>query len=70
MGTKRFTDRTYRSSYGDWVKVTRDNKDRTFTHAFGRRNEIQAERIQTLPFKWISNWKEAEDCANRFLAAS
>lgn len=68
MKTTRFTDRTYRSPNGDWVKVTRDNHQRTFTHAFGRRGEVTAHMIETLPFKWCWNWAEAEARANRFLS--
>ena len=65
----RFTERTFRARHGDWVKVTRDNKERTFTHAFGRCGEYTAQRIETLPFKWVANWSEAEQRANAYLYA-
>lgn len=67
--TKRFTEKTIRASHGDWVKITRDNKERTFTHAFGRAGEFTAERVETLPFKWVANWTEAEQRANAYLYA-
>lgn len=66
MKTTRFTERTYRAENGDWVKVTRDNKKRTFTHALGRFGNFTAEKIETLPFKWCANWQEAQDRANSF----
>lgn len=66
MKNTRFVERTYRAEHGDWVKVTRDNKKRTFTHAFGRNGEFSAERIETLSFKWCANWNEAQDRANAF----
>lgn len=60
----RFTDRTIRAA-GQWIKITRDNKERTFTFARGYANEFQAHEIETLPFKWVANWKEATEKANR-----
>jgi hypothetical protein len=63
----RYTDRTIRAS-GQWIKITRDNKERTFTFARGYENELQAHEIQTLPFKWVANWTEATDKANRTIA--
>ena len=60
----RYTDRTIRSS-GQWVKITRDNKDRTFTFARGYEGQFQAIEIQTFSFKWVANWEEAQDKANR-----
>lgn len=65
--TKRFTEKTFRSVAGDWVKVTRDNKLRTFTHAFGYAGEYKAERVETLSFKWVANWSEATERAYSFL---
>jgi len=64
----RFTDKTIRTS-GQWIKITRDNKDRTFTFARGYTGQYQSNEIETLPFKWVANWTEALDRANRTLAA-
>lgn len=63
----RFTERTIRAS-GQWVKITRDNKKRTFTFARGYASKMQAHEISTLSFKWIPNWAEAQDRANRTIA--
>lgn len=63
----RFTERTIRAS-GQWVKITRDNKDRTFTFARGYEGEFKANEISTLSFKWVANWSEAQDKANRTIA--
>lgn len=63
----RFTDRTIRAS-GQWIKITRDNKERTFTFARGYEGQFQATEIETLPFKWVANWTEAQDKANRTIA--
>jgi hypothetical protein len=63
----RFTDRTIRAS-GQWIKITRDNKNRTFTFARGYAGQFQASEIETLPFKWVANWTEAQDKANRTIA--
>lgn len=54
----RFTDRTMRTDSA-WVKITRDNKERTFTFAKGYKGEYTASHIETLPFKWVANWSEA-----------
>lgn len=64
----RFTDRTIRAS-GQWIKITRDNKDRTFTFARGYQGQFQAAEIETLPFKWVANWTEAQEKASRTIAA-
>lgn len=64
----RFIEKTVRSEAGDWVKITRDNEKRTFTHAHGYNGQYQAHKIETLPFKWCANWTEAIDRANRFLS--
>lgn len=64
---KSITEKYVRSD-NQWVKITRDNKNRTFTFARGWKNEFQAHDIQTLPFKWIANWTEAIDKANRTIA--
>lgn len=53
-----FIDKTIRSDT-QWVKITRDNKNRTFTFARGYKNEFQSKEIQTFSFKWVPNWKEA-----------
>lgn len=63
----RFTERTIRAD-GQWIKITRDNKDRTFTFARGYTNEFTAHEIETLPFKWVANWTEATEKANRTIA--
>lgn len=63
----RFTDRTIRAS-GQWIKITRDNKERTFTFARGYAGEFKATEIETLPFKWVTNWTEATERANRTIA--
>jgi len=64
---KRYTDKTVRTST-QWVKITRDNKDRTFTFAHGWAGNYQAHDVQTLPFKWVANWSEAVASANRTIA--
>jgi hypothetical protein len=60
----RFTERTIRSD-GQWLKITRDNKDRTFTFARGYTGDFKASEIETLPFKWVANWTEATERATR-----
>lgn len=62
--TARFTDRTIRTT-GQWVKITRDNKARTFTFAKGYKGDYQAVEISELPFKWVANWTEATEHAQR-----
>jgi hypothetical protein len=54
----RYTEKTIRAN-GQWVKITRDNKERNFTFAKGLQGEYTAHTIETLPFKWVANWKEA-----------
>lgn len=61
---KRFTEK-YVRAHNQWVKITRDNQDRTFTFAHGYEGQYQAKEIQTLSFKWVANWKEAIEKANR-----
>ena len=63
----RFTDKTVRSA-NQWVKITRDNAAREFTFARGYAGESQAHEIQTLSFKWVANWTEALDKAERTMA--
>ena len=63
----RFTDRTIRSD-SQWVKISRDNKERTFTFARGHQGQYQAHEIETYPFKWVANWAEATDKAQRMIA--
>jgi len=60
----RWTDRTIRTD-SKWVKITRDNKKRTFTFAKGYTGEFKAHDIEELSFKWIANWSEAVERANR-----
>lgn len=64
----RFTERTIRTEQ-QWVKITRDNKERTFTFARGYKSDFTAHDVQTLSFKWVANWEEATDKANRTMAA-
>ncbi len=64
---KSITEKYVRSD-SQWIKITRDNKQRTFTFAHGWKGEFQAHDIQTLSFKWIANWSEAIDKANRTIA--
>lgn len=61
------TEKTIRTE-NQWVKITRNNKDRTFTFARGYKNEFCAHDIETLSFKWVANWTEAFDRANRMMA--
>ena len=62
------TEKTIRTE-SQWVKITRNNKNRTFTFARGYKNEFSAHDIETLSFKWVANWTEAFDRANRMIAA-
>jgi hypothetical protein len=62
----QFTDRTIRSD-SQWVKVTRDNKNRTFTFARGYKSQHQAHDVETYSFKWVANWSEATDKAQRMI---
>jgi hypothetical protein len=64
----RYTDRTVRTDT-QWVKITRDNKDRTFTFARGYKGEAQAHEVETYGFKWVANWTEATDKASRTMLA-
>ncbi len=63
----RFTEKTVRTD-GQWLKITRDNKERTFTFARGYKGQYEANETQTLSFKWVANWTEALEKANRTLA--
>lgn len=63
----RFTEKTIRAD-GQWVKVTRDNKERTFTFARGYEGNFQANEIETLSFKWVANWSEAIDRATKTIS--
>jgi hypothetical protein len=58
----------YVRSDKQWVKITRNNKDRTFTFAHGWQGEFTAHNIETITFKWVANWSEAIDKANRTIA--
>lgn len=64
----RFTEKYVRSD-SQWVKITRDNQSRTFTFARGYRDQVQAYDIEELKFKWVANWTEAKDKAERMMAA-
>lgn len=61
---RRFTEKTIRTD-SQWVKITRDNKERTFTFARGYKNEFTAKEIQQFSFKWVANWTEAIDKAEK-----
>lgn len=63
----RFTEKYVRSE-GQWVKITRDNQQRTFTFARGYKNQFEATDIETLNFKWVANWSEALQRANSMIA--
>jgi len=63
----RFTDRTIRSD-SQWVKISRDNKERTFTFARGYKDQHKAHDVGTYSFKWVANWSEAIDKAQRMIA--
>lgn len=67
MKMNRYQDRTVRKS-GQWVKITRDNQDRSFTFARGYQSEYKAHDIETLSFKWVANWTEAVERAERSIA--
>jgi len=61
----RFTERTIRTN-GKWIKITRDNKQRTFTFAIGYQGEFKAHQIEGVySFKWVANWTEATERAMR-----
>lgn len=62
----RFTDRTIRTSQ-KWVKITRDNKVRTFTLALGNAGEYEAYRMHELKFYHVPNWSSAEQLAYRMV---
>ena len=63
----RFTDKTFRTD-DQWVKITRDNNQREFTFAQGDKGNFQAHRIITYKFKWVPNWTEAQQMAQRMMA--
>jgi hypothetical protein len=62
----RFTEKTIRTET-QWVKVTRDNKDRTFTFARGYNSNTKATEIQVFPFKYVSTWEDATEKATRMI---
>lgn len=51
--------------FGQWVRVTRDNKNRTWTHARGHEGCAYSEHKETRKFgaRGFSNWSEAIDFA-------
>jgi hypothetical protein len=63
----RFTEKTIRTA-GQWVKITRDNKDRTFTFARGYASDTQAHVAEVWGFKYVANWTDAAEKANRMIA--
>ena len=64
----RFTEKTIRA-LGQWVKITRDNKKRTFTFARGYEGQFKANEVETYSFKWVANWAEAKEKADRSIQA-
>ena len=62
----RYTHRTIRSN-SQWVQITRDNKARIFTFARGYENQLRAHDVDTISFKWVANWTEAIERANRLI---
>jgi hypothetical protein len=58
-----YTDRTIRAN-GQWVKITRDNKEKIYTFARGWEGEFKAHDCKTMPFKLLTNWVEATWFAN------
>jgi hypothetical protein len=64
----RFTEKYVRTE-GQWVKITRDNKERTFTFARGYKNQFEAQEVETLKFKWVANWSEAISRANNMIGS-
>ena len=50
------------------LKITRDNKAKTFTFARGYKGSYQAHDIETLSFKWVANWNEAVERAEKQIA--
>lgn len=64
----RYTEKTFRTDT-QWVKVTRDNQERKFTFARGYKNNFAANEVETLSFKWVANWTEAKERAERSMAA-
>jgi len=64
---KRYIDKTFRSE-SQWVKVTRDNQNRTYTFARGHKGNFQAAEIETFSFKWIGTWSDAQNRAESVMA--
>ena len=62
----RFTEKYVRTD-GQWVKITRDNKERTFTFARGYQGECKAHDVETYSFKWYANWTEATERAYKLI---
>jgi len=58
-----FTEKTIRGD-SQWVKITRDKKNRTFTFARGYKGQYQAHDIETWGFEWVKTWNEAIEKAN------
>ena len=63
QGNKMITEKTIRND-SQWVKITRDNKKRTFTFARGFKNQIEAHNIETWGFEWVKTWNDAIEKAN------
>lgn len=52
------TDKTIRNGT-QWIKIIRDNQNRTFTFARGYVGESQAHHIDTWGFELVKTWQEA-----------
>jgi len=63
----QITEKTIRTE-NVWVKITRDNKNRTFTFARGYVGEPVAHNIETMSFEWLPNWSEALISGNRMVS--
>ena len=54
----RFTEKYIRNNT-QWIKIIRDNKQRTFTFARGYAGQFQAHQIDTWGFEWVKTWNDA-----------
>jgi hypothetical protein len=64
MSNTTRTERYIRNK-GQWVKITRDSKARTFSFARGYDGNFQAVTVQTWPMSAIPTWVDAEYFAQR-----
>ena len=61
-----YTVRTFRAN-GKWVKVTRDNINKTYFFARGYENEKGDVYVGDIQFKHMKNWTEAINCAIKIM---